>query len=102
MAGVRDRARWSVGGLAVTTMLACTLAMLVLAVQRFRAAGVTELSVALAMCAVLSFAMALIMRQGGIAAEDADYAEAGMRTRLNATPSTFRPHLEHVLWDELG
>eukprot|EP00227_Mantoniella_beaufortii_P000328 CAMPEP_0197605472 /NCGR_PEP_ID=MMETSP1326-20131121/43182_1 /TAXON_ID=1155430 /ORGANISM="Genus nov. species nov., Strain RCC2288" /LENGTH=78 /DNA_ID=CAMNT_0043173273 /DNA_START=36 /DNA_END=272 /DNA_ORIENTATION=+ len=57
-------------------MLASTVTMLVFAVKKFRAGGVTELSVALGVAVVLSFAMALIMRQGGIVAEDADYEEA--------------------------
>lgn len=71
----RDRKRWRVGGLAVTTLLACTIALFVIAVKRFRAGGVTELSVATAVAVVLSFAMAVVMRQGGIVAEDADYDE---------------------------
>ena len=76
----RDRRRWSVGGLGVTMMLACTTALFVFAVRRFRQGGVTELSVATAVAVVVSFAMALVMRQGGIIAEDADYDEAYEKT----------------------
>lgn len=76
----RDRRRWSVGGLGVTMMLVCTAALLAFAVRRFRQGGVTELSVATAVAVAVSFAMALVMRQGGIVAEDADYDEAYEKT----------------------
>jgi hypothetical protein len=49
--------------------------MLVFAVKRFRAGGVTELSIVTALAAVVAFAMALVMRHGGIVAEEADYDE---------------------------
>ena len=68
------------GGLGVTMMLACTTALFVFAVRRFRSGGVTELSVATAVAVAVSFAMALVMRQGGIIAEDADYDEAYEKT----------------------
>ena len=71
----RDRKRWAVGGLGVTVFLAATLGFFVVAWRRFTAGGVTELSVATAVAVVVSFAMALVMRQGGIIAEDADYDE---------------------------
>jgi low affinity Fe/Cu permease len=64
-----------VGGLGVTVFLAATLGFFVVAWRRFTAGGVTELSVATAVAVVVSFAMALVMRQGGIIAEDADYDE---------------------------
>ena len=56
-------------------MLACTVGLFAFAVQRFRAGGATELVVAAATATAASFAMALVMRQGGIVAEDADYDE---------------------------
>ena len=71
----RDRARWKVGGFGVVVMLACTAALLFFAVKRFRAGGVTELAVATAAAAAAAAAVALVMRQGGIVAEDADYEE---------------------------
>ena len=71
----RDRARWRVGGAGVSVMLACTVGLFAFAVQRFRAGGATELVVAAATATAASFAMALVMRQGGIVAEDADYDE---------------------------
>ena len=71
----RDRARWKVGGFGVVVMLACTAALLFFAIRRFRAGGVTELAVATGAAVVASAAMALVMRQGGIVAEDADYEE---------------------------
>ena len=49
----------------MSVMLACTVGLFAFAVQRFRAGGATA----------ASFAMALVMRQGGIVAEDADYDE---------------------------
>lgn len=61
----RDRKRWAVGGLGVTVFLAATLGFFVVAWRRFTAGGVTELSVATAVAVVVSFAMALVMRQGG-------------------------------------
>ena len=74
-AAERDRARWRVGGAGVSVMLACTVGLFAFAVQRFRAGGATELVVAAATATAASFAMALVMRQGGIVAEDADYDE---------------------------
>ena len=71
----RDRARWRVGGFGVVVMLACTVALLFFAVKRFRAGGTTELAVATAAAVIASAAVALVMRQGGIVAEDADYEE---------------------------
>lgn len=71
----RDRRRWRVGGLGVTVMLSCAMALLVFAVRRFRAGGATELTLATAAAVAVSLAMALVMRQGGIVAEDADYDE---------------------------
>ena len=71
----RDRARWKVGGFGVSVMLACTAALVFFAVRRFRAGGVTELAVATAAAVLASAAVALVMRQGGIVAEDADYEE---------------------------
>ena len=71
----RDRARWKVGGFGVSVMLACTAALVFFAVRRFRAGGVTELAVVTAAAALASAALALVMRQGGIVAEDADYEE---------------------------
>ena len=71
----RDRARWKVGGFGVSVMLACTAALVFFAVRRFRAGGVTELAVATAAAVLASAALALVMRQGGIVAEDADYEE---------------------------
>ena len=71
----RDRRRWRVGGLGVTVMLSCAMALLAFAVRRFRAGGATELTLATAAAVAVSLAMALVMRQGGIVAEDADYDE---------------------------
>ena len=69
----RDRARWKVGGFGVVVMLApprfCSSR------SGASARGVTELAVATAAAVAASAAMALVMRQGGIVAEDADYEE---------------------------
>jgi xanthine/uracil permease len=46
---------------AVTTLLACTVALFVFAVKRFRAGGVTELSVATAVAVLVSFAMGRVV-----------------------------------------
>ena len=67
-------------------LLACTVTMFVFAVKRFRSGGVTELSVATAVAVVVSFAMALVMRQGGIIAEDADYEEPYDEKTLTPDP----------------
>jgi hypothetical protein len=71
----RDRKRWKVGGFGVIVMLCATALLSVFAVRRFKAFGTTELAVATAAAVAVSFAMALVMRQGGIVAEDADYEE---------------------------
>ena len=101
----RDRARWKVGGFGVSVMLACTAALVFFAVRRFRAGGVTELAVVTAAAALASAALALVMRQGGIVAEDADYEEKyqaqAERARANARrePGT-RSHKKKKRWSE--
>lgn len=85
----RDRARWRVGAFGVTVMLLCTAALGFFAVKRFKLLGTTELAVATIAAVCVSFAMALVMRQGGIVAEDADYEEKyksqAERARARAT-----------------
>lgn len=68
----RDHRRWGIGGLAIAIMLLTALGLGIFGVHELRTTSHTLYSVTVVLASAISLAMAYILRDGGIVAEDAD------------------------------
>jgi hypothetical protein len=76
----RDLRRWSVGGLAIATMLLTGLGLGIYAVHQLKTSQELFYSITIFAASLISILMAYVLRDGGIVAEDADLVEVGELT----------------------
>lgn len=76
----RDHRRWRVGGFAIALMLLTALGLGIFGVHQLRTTNRVLYSATVIASALTSLAMAYILRDGGIVAEDADLVDAGELT----------------------
>lgn len=69
---IRDHRRWGIGGFAIALMLFTALALGISGVHQLRTSNQTLYACTVIAAALLCLAMAYILRDGGIVAEDAD------------------------------
>lgn len=76
----RDHRRWRVGGFAIALMLLTALGLGIFGVHQLRTTNRVLYSATVIVSALTSLAMAYILRDGGIVAEDADLVDVGELT----------------------
>jgi hypothetical protein len=76
----RDHRRWRVGGFAIALMLLTALGLGIFGVHQLRTTNRVLYSATVIASALTSLAMAYILRDGGIVAEDADLVDVGELT----------------------